>query len=231
MMLSDKDLRILAAKHRLLEPFVEENCEGATINLTLDPMVKQYVSDEPIILGKEVTEDHYKIIDLTQENFFLQPGQSVLIQTQEFIRVPSSMTARVYERYGVKSLGLMISPAHYMNPDFRGKISLMAVNHSPVPVQLIPGIKICQVGLFFLSSESEKPYDKQDALYIDAKDVSISKLHMDKEIQEFLRSHGSEKVSDELAAELGDHLMKRIKASAERLANILREEEGKRVDE
>jgi dCTP deaminase len=231
MMLSDRDLYKLAVENNLLEPFIPDNCEGATVNLTLDPIIKKYISNEPIVLGKEVTEDHYETIDLTKQDFMLQPTQSVLIQTHEFIRVPVNMSARIYERYGVKSLGLMISPAHYMNPGFRGKISLVAINHSPVPVRLIPGIKICQVALFRLSSDAEKPYDRQDALYMDARDVSISKLHLDKQIQEFLTIKGIQKVSDKMASELGDHLMSHVKKSAKRLADILRREEGKLKDE
>lgn len=230
-MLSDRDLRELAVRERIVEPFFPDSCEGATINLTLDPQVRRYISEDPIVLGKEVTDDHYETIDLNETDLWLEPNESVLIQTYEFIRVPNNMSAKIYERYGVKSLQLMISPAHYMNPGYRGQITLVAVNISPVRLKLVPGIKICQLGLFELSSEPLKPYEKQDAKYMDARDVSISKLHLDKEIQDFLRLKGIEKVTDGLAKDLGEHLMGHIRQSAKRLADILREEEGKKTDE
>jgi dCTP deaminase len=225
-MLSDRDLMFLSVNSQLVEPFDPDNCEGATINLTLDPILKKYISAEPLMLGKQVEETDYKVIDLSKDQFWLEPNESVLIQTHEFIQVPSDKAARIYERYGVKSLGLMISPAHYMNPGYRGKISLLAVNHTNVRFKLVPYVKICQLAIFNLSSEPLKPYEKQDAHYMDSMDVSISKLHLDKEIQDFLTKKGLNKVTESLAKNLGEHLREHVKASAKRLADILREEEG-----
>lgn len=222
-MLSDRDLYKLATEQKLITPFIEENCEGATIDLTLGPILKKYFSDDPIIPGNEITEDHYVKFDLTVDDYYIQPNESVLIQTSEVIRVPTDHVAMIFERYSIKSLGLVISPAHYMNPGFRGSISLLAVNKSSVPIKLVPGIKICQLALYKLSSPPLKPYEKQDAKYMDATGVSISKLHLDKEIQEFLKEKGFNRISDELARELGDYLMKRIKKAAKELA-----QEGRR---
>lgn len=223
-MLSDRQLFDLAENQGIVEPFLSDNCEGATINLTLSPFILKYSSDKPIILGVKVEDECYKSIDIQKEEFFLAPNESVLVQTNEKIRVPENLSARMYERFGVKSLGLMISPAHYMNPGYSGQISLLAVNHSPVPIKLTAGIKICQIGFFELSSEPLKPYEKQSGLYMDAKDVSTSKLHLDKEIQEFLKNKGIEKVSDDMAKDLSDHLMGHIRNAAKDLAEIARQE-------
>jgi dCTP deaminase len=231
MMLSDRDLAKLDLEEGIVEPFIAENCKGATINLTLDTHIKKYVATEPIILGREVTEDHYLNIDLTKEDFWLQPNESVLVKTFEFIRVPADMSARSYERYGVKSLGLQISPSHYMNPGWRGKITLVALNVSQVPIQLVPGVQICQIGFHQLTSISDKPYECQEGKYMDSIDVSISKLHLDEEIQRFLGTKGIGKVSDQFAKDLGGHLMGHIQQSAKRLAELLKEAEGKKPNE
>ena len=225
-MLSDRDLRKLAFAQGIVSPFNPKNCEGATINLTLGNVVRKYASTEAIILGKEIPMDHYLDIDISNQELLVVPGESVLVHTAEFVKVPSNLSARVYERYSVKSLGLMISPAHYMNPGYRGNVGLLAINHSPVPIRLIPGVKICQIGFFELSSEPEKPYEQQDSKYMDATSASVSKLHLDEEIQEFLRLKGIPQVSEDVAKELGDHLMARIRESAKRLAEAVRTEEG-----
>ncbi|WP_100400616.1 dCTP deaminase [Bacillus sp. FJAT-44742] len=219
-MLSDKQLDALARSDKFVNPYNPDNCEGATIDLTLDNLIKEYVSDEPIIMGKEVTEDHYKSIDLTKDDYMLQPKQSVLVQTSEFIKVPEDKSARIYERYSVKSLGLIISPAHYMNPGYRGKISLLAFNSTNTPIKLVPGIKCCQIGLFELGTKPWKPYEKQDAKYMDSENVSISKLHLDSEIQDFLRIKGVSEVSDRVAGDLGNYLMGQIKSTANDLADL-----------
>lgn len=223
-MLSDRELDVLARNSEFVSPYNPSYCEGATINLTLNTLVKKYSSKEPIVLGNPVTEEHYQLIDISKEEFYIEPKGSVLIQTNEFIKVPDNMSARIYERFSVKSLGIIISPAHYMNPGYRGQISLVAFNSNTVPVRLVPGIKICQIGLFKLTSEPLKPYEKQDAKYMDATNVSISKLHLDVEIQDFLKGKGIEKVSGEIAEELGNHLMGHIKSAAKDLANLALEE-------
>lgn len=225
-MLSDRDLRILAVEQEIVQPFLEDNCEGATINLTLDPLVRRYVSEEPIVLGNEIDDACYEKINIFKTEFWLKPKESVLIQTVETVNIPNDMSARIYERYSIKALSLLVSPAGYINPGFRGRIGIVAVNNSPVPVRLIPGIKICQLALFKLSTEADKPYGKQDAKYLDDSIASISKLHLDKEIQEFLKSKGVNRISNEMADELGKHLLSQIKESAKRLADILRKEEG-----
>lgn len=223
-MLSDRDLHKLATETDFISPFNPDYCEGATINLTLSPLIKRYSSERHIVLGMEMTENLYETINIKKQPYNLKPHESVLIQTNEFLRMPDNLSGRIYERFSVKSLGLLISPAHYINPGYRGQVSLLAYNTNNVPITLVPGIKICQIGLFELNSEPLKPYEKQDAKYMDARTVSISKLHMDKEIQEFLREKGIKKVSEEMAQDLGKHLMSHIKKSAKSLADIAQEE-------
>lgn len=63
-MLSDRDLFVLATESDLIDPFNPEYCEGATINLTLSPIAKQYTSNDPIVLGAEISENHYNPIQM-----------------------------------------------------------------------------------------------------------------------------------------------------------------------
>jgi len=227
-MLSDKDLKKLANEYGIIEPFIEKNCEGATINITLSNKIKKYISDEPIILGNKVTDEQYEVIDISEVHFDLQPKESVIIQSNEYFRVPTDKASMLLERYSVKLLGLTISPASYMNPGYEGTMSFIATNNNSVPIRLVPGVKFCQLALFQLSTPADKPYEKQDAKYMGSRDVSISKLHLDQEIQEFLTERGIKNISEKAAKELGNHLMKCIKSAAEENAEILRKEFSKR---
>lgn len=223
-MLSDRDLAKLAASSRLVDPFIAENCEGATINLTLDSSAKRYACATEIVMGEPPNVDGYEDIDLSMGETTLQHGESILIQTHEFVRIPEDYSAVTFERFGVKSLGLVVSPAHYMNPGFQGRISLLAVNHGMTPIRLVPGIKICQIALFRLSSTPEKPYALQDGKYMGANEVSVSKLHLDREIQSYLMENGIGKVSDRAISNLNTFLMKKIKDSAKELADMTQQE-------
>lgn len=226
MLLSDRDITELAIKNRLVEPFVPEYCEGATINLTLDSKVKRYISDKPIILGEEVKEEQYEVIDIKETDFYLKPNESVLVSTVEYFRVPDDLAAQFFERYSLKLLGLYISPASYLNPGYEGKMSFVAYNQTSQPIKLTHGFRFTQIGFFRLSTEADKPYRKQDAKYMGTNDVSISKLHLDKDIQEFLSSKGLNNVSRETSKELGDFLMTKINESAKKIADELREKFG-----
>ncbi|HDR4517381.1 TPA: dCTP deaminase [Bacillus cereus] len=225
MLLSDKDLLSLAQSTDFISPFIKENCEGATINLTLNNYIKVYDSTEPIILGAEVPAERYKDINISTEEFILQPNQSVLVQTNEYFKIPSNMAANILERYSVKLLGIMFSPASYINPGYEGRMSFLAVNNSSVPIRLVPGIKFCQLAMYKLTSESLKPYSKQSStVYLQSEDVSTSKLHLDKEIQGFLQDQGINNVSKETAKELGGYLMTHISKAAKEIADMLRKE-------
>jgi dCTP deaminase len=224
--LSDQDLKRLAEEHDLVSPFSPENCEGATIDIILDSKIKVYISEENIILGNEMKEDQYKEIDLGEDEYFLEPNQSVLVQSFEYFKIPDNMAAQVLERYSIKLLGLSISPASYMNPGYEGRMSFVAYNQSSKPIQLTRGIKFAQLAISQLSSKAEKPYRKQDAKYMGSEEVNISKLHLDHDIQEFLSDKGVSNVSNNTAKELGDYLMKRINRSAQIIADELREKFG-----
>lgn len=226
MLLSDIDLNELAEKEGLVTPYNPDNCGGATIDLTLDHKVKRFVSEEDIILGNKMTEDQYEEIDIIEEGFYLEPNQSVLVQTVEYFKVPDNMAALIMERYSVKLLGLSFSPASYMNPGYEGRMSFVAYNQTSRPIRLTPGVKFSQLAIAQLSSNPKKPYRKQDGKYLGAKDVSISKIHLDKEIQEFLKQKGIPNISSDLAKELSDFLMGKIDASAKKIADELREKFG-----
>ncbi|KQL48121.1 deoxycytidine triphosphate deaminase [Bacillus sp. FJAT-21955] len=224
-MLSDREIIILAKSHNLIEPFTLGNCEGASVDLTLDKQVKKYASNKEIILGGEISPTDYIDIDLSKESFFLNPNESVLVQTHEKFNIPNDMTAQINERYGVKLTGLSISQASYMNPGYEGRLSFVAVNNNSVPIQLVHGIKFCQVVFFKLTSPALKPYPKQkNVAYLGSDEVSTSKLHLDTEIQEFLKVNGVKNVSSSTATDLGNYLMKQIKSAAHEIAETLKRE-------
>jgi dCTP deaminase len=226
MLLSDKHLKELATNYELVTPFVEEHCEGATINLILDKQIKRYNSTDPIILGNKIQDANYQTINLSEEDFNLMPNESVLVQAYEYFKIPTNMAAVILERYSIKLLGIVVSPASYMNPGYQGRLSFLMTNNSSVPIQLVYGVKFCQLAITELSSESEKPYAKQDSKYMGSRDVHISKLHLDKEIQGYMAENGLGEISSIGAKMLGKHLMNRIEENAKNYAQIIRGKMG-----
>lgn len=226
MFLSDKDLKILAKEYNLVSPFNEENCEGATINLTLDPQVKKDTSQNKRIMGNERKSDEYETIDLNKEDFYLESGKSVLVQSFEYFKIPTNMAAIVLERYSIKLLGLVVSPASYMNPGFEGRLSFLVTNHSSSPIRLVAGVKFSQLAITPLSTESERPYQKQDAKYMGGHDVHISKLHLDREIQEYLKDTGITGITEKESQEMGMKLLEKIDNNTQKYVEMIKHQIG-----
>lgn len=226
MFLSDRSIQKLAVEYNLVQPFNEDHCEGATLNITLDSQVMKQNKTDPVVFGAKEDESDYQVIDLEKETFLLGPQESVLVKSVEYFRIPDDMIGLVLERYSVKLMGLTISPASYMNPGYEGTLSFVMVNNSSRPIQLVPGVKFCQLSVAMLNSPSARPYNKQDARYWGARDVSISKLHLDREIQQFLISKGVENVATETAEHLGKHLMDLMKGSADKIAAEMKKKFG-----
>jgi len=226
MLLSDKDLKRLAIDHELVEPFIEENCEGATINLTLDSQIKKQNFIEKHIIVNEVSDADYELIDINSNYFYLNSNESVLVQSHEYFKIPTNMAGIIFERYSIKLKGLVVSPASYMNPGYEGRLSFLMTNHSNSPIQLVQGVKFCQLSISPLSRESDFPYIKQDAKYMGSKEVQVSKLHLDREIQHYLKESGTREVSSEEASLMGNHLIENIKRNAKKYAKVIKQNIG-----
>lgn len=226
MLLSDRDLKQMSINYDLVNPFIEENCEGATIDLTLDSQIRTFDSTEQHIMGNKVLDEDYKTININEQEFLLKPQESVLVQSHEYFKIPENMAGLIYERYSVKLMGLVVSPASYMNPGYEGRLSFLLTNNSRGPIQLVAGISFCQLSIITLSSEAEKPYGEQDRKYMGSKSVQVSKLHLDHEIQQYFKETGDNEISSKEVSQMSEYLMRNIKSNAKRYADIIKKNVG-----
>lgn len=223
MLLSDKDLKKLAVDKKMITPFNPASCEGATINLTLDTQIKRLINSESIKIIDAIPSEHYETINLSEEDFYIGPRESILVQSYEYFRIPENKAAIIFERYSMKLLGLVVSPASYMNPGFEGRLSFLMTNNSLKKIQLIGGVKFCQLAIETLSTTAEIPYTKQDARYLGSREVQISKLHLDEEIKEFHNQNGLEQVSTTKAKNIGNYFISKLEKNASKYLEILNE--------
>lgn len=226
MMLSDKDLRELAINDSLVTPFTPENCEGATIDLTLDREIRTFDSTEPHILGNKVLDDDYKVIDIIEKNYMLNPGESVLVQSHEYIKIPNNMIGLVFERYSIKLMGLVVSPSSYMNPGYEGRLSFLLTNNSRGPIRLVAGIGLNQLAIATLTSDADKPYEDQDKKYMGSEHVQVSKLHLDAQIQNYLKTLGRNEISSAEVNQMSTFFLENIKENAKKYADVIKRNVG-----
>jgi deoxycytidine triphosphate deaminase len=88
------------------------------------------------------------------KSFILHPQTMVLSSTFEFISLPNDIEASIEGRSSWARTGLMIATAVYVDPGFKGCITLELSNLSNIPVKLFPGMRIGQIVFGKTSSPS-----------------------------------------------------------------------------
>lgn len=100
--------------------------------------------------------DAYKILQ-KRESFILHPNEFVLGATLEYVSLPVDLAARLEGRSSWGRLGVLIhATAGYIDPGFRGNITLELKNMGKVPIPLFPGVRVGQ--LSFFQVENDRAY-------------------------------------------------------------------------
>lgn len=88
------------------------------------------------------------------ETFTLESGKFILAMTHEEVSVPRDMIARVEGRSTYARVGLSVhQTAPWIQPGWKGKITLEIMNHGPLQIELTPlRDRPCQLTFFRLSS-------------------------------------------------------------------------------
>ena len=117
-----------------------------------------------------------------EEGVIVHPGEFILGSTLEKVDIPVNMVGRVEGRSSYGRLGIIVhATAGFLDPGFRGQITLEIQNLGNAPVKLYPEERICQIVLEKMDCESEVPYGKKkDSKYMDQEGATFSKLEDEK---------------------------------------------------
>ena len=121
----------------------------------------------------EVEEDH---------PFVLHPGEFVLGSTLERVRLPDDLVARLEGKSSLGRLGLLIhSTAGYVDPGWKGTLTLELSNVANLPIALYAGMRIGQISFFRMSSAVERPYGSPElgSKYQGQAEPTASAFHRD----------------------------------------------------
>ena len=116
------------------------------------------------------------------EPFVLHPGEFVLGQTLEWVELPNDLVARLEGKSSLGRLGLLIhSTAGYVDPGWKGNLTLELSNVANLPIALYFGMKIGQISFFKMSSAVERPYSSPSlgSKYQGQSEPTASAFHRD----------------------------------------------------
>ena len=146
MILSDVSIREALASRQLIDPPPhEDRIQPASVDLRL---------------GGEFEVDAWRKYTMREgEIFFLPPGDFALAHTHETVRMPNDLAARVEGKSTFGRRGLLIhATAGFIDPGFRGQVTLELKNIGQSPIGIKVGEPIAQICFYQLTTAVERPY-------------------------------------------------------------------------
>lgn len=146
MILSDYTIRsLLNDKLIIIDPAPgDAQIQPASVDVNLGPHFLSPYEDHGFI-----SEDLYT----------LTPGECVLATTAERVEIPPNMVARVEGKSSHGRRFLQIhSTAGFIDPGFRGQITLELTNLSKVSISLVIGEPIAQISFQWVDRRVLRPY-------------------------------------------------------------------------
>ncbi len=157
MILSDKTIfQMLEEKSLVIEPLTEEQVQPASVDIRLGNTFS-IVDDSPTGMISLSSEIKYKTI--TADKYIILPGQFVLATTMEYFELPDDLTAFVEGRSSLGRMGLFIQNAGWVDPGFKGEITLELFNANRCAIELQAGRRVGQLVFAKLDEHALNPYN------------------------------------------------------------------------
>ncbi|MFB6108033.1 MAG: dCTP deaminase [Haloplanus sp.] len=141
----DQQVQPASVDLRLGEEFLEfQRTNISCIHPNREREVSEYISETVVDDGDE---------------FILHPGDFVLGTTRERVEIPTDLVARVEGRSSLGRLAVVVhATAGFIDPGYRGQVTLELSNLGTAPVALTPGMRVSQLVFTELSSRADRPY-------------------------------------------------------------------------
>ena len=157
MILSDKTImKMINEKTLTIYPITDEQIQPASVDIRLGNTFS-IVDDSPsgiITLEKEI---QYKTI--TTDTYLIMPGHFVLASTMEYFELPDNLTAFVEGRSSLGRIGLFIQNAGWVDPGFKGEITLELYNANRCAIELKAGRRVGQLVFAEMDDAAIHPYN------------------------------------------------------------------------
>jgi dCTP deaminase len=129
-----------------ITPFRSEQLQPASYDLRLGAEVRVPRKTVQKINFFDGSWPHEYTDKQPTDDTMIAPGGFLLGTTMEYIELPSDMVARVEGKSSLGRVGLAVHvTAGFVDPGFRGEITLEIANLAPWSIELAEGMKIGQI--------------------------------------------------------------------------------------
>ena len=183
--LSDRDIRhAIEDGSIVIRPYEPKDLQPSSVDLHLDRRFRVFRNNRYAFIDvRSPQPDLTELLTIEDdEPFILHPGEFVLGQTLEWTELPNDLVARLEGKSSLGRLGLLIhSTAGYVDPGWKGNLTLELSNVANLPIALYYGMKIGQISFFRMSSAVERPYGSPElgSKYQGQSEPTASAFHRD----------------------------------------------------
>ena len=156
MILSDKTiLKMLEENSLKITPLEKEQIQPASVDIRLGDTfcIVEDSSKGMITMSEEIS---YKV--MKSDTYLLLPHQFVLATTMEYVELPDDLTAFVEGRSSLGRMGLFIQNAGWVDPGFKGEITLELYNANRCAIELKSGRRVGQLVFAQMDAAALHPY-------------------------------------------------------------------------
>ncbi len=165
MVLSDRTIKAEIEAGRLVfDPYDESLVQPSSVDIRVDGAFRVFHnSRRPYIDVREPMEDLTELVKVAEgDPFVLHPGEFVLGQTLERVKIPDDIVARLEGKSSLGRLGLVIhSTAGFVDPGFEGNLTLELSNLANLPITIYEGMPIGQISFMRMDEAVERPYGEE----------------------------------------------------------------------
>jgi dCTP deaminase len=161
--LSDGTIRrLVEAGEIVIRPFDPELIQPASIDLRLGDTFRVFHNHRAAVIDLRkgppsgLTEE---VAATPEDGFVIHPGEFCLGRTEEWVELPDDVVARIEGKSSLGRLGLIVhATAGFIDPGWKGTLTLELNNLTRVPIKLYPGLLIAQLSFMGLDRAAERPY-------------------------------------------------------------------------
>jgi dCTP deaminase len=165
MILSDRDiLREIEAGRIAIDPLERECVQPSSVDLHLGNKLLLFRnSHRPYIDVKQPVDELMEPQEVAYgDSFAVHPLEVLLASTYESVTLPDDLVARLEGKSSLARLGLLVhATAGFVDPGWRGHLTLELSNVTKFPILIYPGMKIVQISFMRMSSAVLLPYGSQ----------------------------------------------------------------------
>src|SRR5687768_4857965 len=163
--LSDGTIRRLIEEGRLkVDPYDEKMVQPSSIDVRLGDSFRVFHNHRVAAIDLRDPPAHLteEVIIGEDEAFVIHPGEFCLGRTLEWVELPDDLVSRVEGKSSIGRLGLIVhATAGFVDPGWKGTLTLELNNLTRVPIKLYPGLLIAQLSFMALDKPAERPYGSE----------------------------------------------------------------------